>query len=93
MPATHEPCGRLWRYPGGGQIEHKLEPGWLLDGQIGRFFAPENAADINASQATGIGEARSVAHQAAGLSAAQRKKPHETPEMTMWLNLPRLFRK
>src|SRR6185312_15913048 len=34
--------------PGGGEIDGQLEPGWLLDRQVGGLGALENLADIRA---------------------------------------------
>ena len=36
----------------GLEIKHKLESGWLQDGQVTRFFAFKNAANINPGPST-----------------------------------------
>jgi hypothetical protein len=48
----------------GPEIDHKLKFRGLLDRQVGRLLAFENAAGVDAGQAVRIGYARSVAHQA-----------------------------
>jgi hypothetical protein len=50
---------------GGLQIEDQLEPGRLLDRQVGRLGALENLSGVNARLAIGIREARPIADQAA----------------------------
>jgi hypothetical protein len=45
--------------------DDQLEPGWLLDRQIGRLGAFENLPDVNADLAIVSQEARSIADQAA----------------------------
>jgi hypothetical protein len=52
--------------PCGLEVDHELELGRLHDRQVGGLGAVENAADVNTHLAVGIGELRSVAHQAAG---------------------------
>jgi len=50
----------------GLEVDDQLEPGWLLDRKIGRLGALEDLSGVNSSLAPGIGEAWSVADQAAG---------------------------
>src|SRR5262245_2059962 len=50
----------------GFQVEDQLNFGYLLDRQVGRFFALENAPSINASQAIRLRDGAAVTHQAAG---------------------------
>src|SRR5215471_3333643 len=52
----------------GFQVDDKLECGRLLDRQIGRLGSLEDLSGVNADQAKGGCEARSVADQAAGSS-------------------------
>src|ERR1700738_5060984 len=51
----------------GLEVDYQLECRRLLDRQIGRIGARENAADIGPGLANGSREARSVADQPAGL--------------------------
>ena len=48
------------------EIDHQFEFCGLLYRQVGWFCTPENSTGKDASQAISIGEAGSVAHQAAG---------------------------
>src|SRR6266446_391851 len=50
----------------GFEVDHKLEFGGLHDWKIGRLFALENAAGVDANLAKGIGKTGSIAHQSAG---------------------------
>src|ERR1700730_300275 len=59
--------------PGGLQIDDELELDRLLHRQVGWFLALEDAADVNASLANCISNARSVAHQPAGFGKRARK--------------------
>ena len=51
---------------GGFQVNDEIELGSLLDREVARFFALEDAAGIDAGLAIRIEEARPVAHQPAG---------------------------
>ena len=51
---------------GGLEVDHELELGRLHDRQVGRLLALENPAGIDAGLTIGVGDAGSVAHQAAG---------------------------
>src|SRR5207244_3922124 len=51
---------------GGLEVDVELDFCGLLDRQIGWFFALENAAGVDASQAVVICNAASVTHQATG---------------------------
>src|SRR5262249_23650991 len=46
--------------------DHELGFRGLLDRQVGRLFASENAADVYAGEAVRVRDAGPVAHQAAG---------------------------
>src|SRR5262249_34829558 len=50
----------------GPEINYEVKFRGLLDRQVGRLLAFENAASVDAGQAVRIGCARSVAHQTAG---------------------------
>ena len=52
--------------PGGLEIDDQLDFGGLLDGQIGRFLAFENAPGVESGQTLRVRNASSVAHQTAG---------------------------
>ena len=49
------------------EIDRELELDDLHDRQVSRLGSFENSADIDADLAIGVGKARSIAHQAAGL--------------------------
>jgi hypothetical protein len=48
------------------QVDHKLELGWLDDGQVGRLLALKNPTGVEGGLTIGIREARAIASQAAG---------------------------
>ena len=48
----------------GAEVDHKLDLGALLDWQIGRPFAFENAPAVDAHQANRFGAAGPLAHAA-----------------------------
>src|SRR5262245_66674656 len=50
---------------GGLQVDHELELGGLLDGQIGRLFAFQNSTSIHSRQPIQFREATTVADEAA----------------------------
>ena len=51
---------------GGGQIDDEIELGRLHDRKVGRLGAFEDAAGVDANLPKYFGQARAVAHQAAG---------------------------
>src|SRR6516162_609281 len=51
---------------GGLEVDDEFEFRRLLHGEVGRLFAFENAADIDANLVERIVEAAAIAHQAAG---------------------------
>jgi hypothetical protein len=51
---------------GGLQVDHELELGRLLDGQVGRLDAFENVAGVDANLTKTARDVGSVAHQPAG---------------------------
>src|SRR5262249_18572762 len=53
---------------GGFEIDHKLEPSRLHDGEVSWLLSVENAASINSSLAICLAEAGSVTHQSASHS-------------------------
>jgi hypothetical protein len=72
-PLDHLVCGGQQRLRdgeaerlGGLEVDHQLEPGWLLNRQIGGFFTLENPAGVDASLPLGIDITGSITHQAAG---------------------------
>jgi hypothetical protein len=50
----------------GLEVDAQLDLGGLLDRQVGRLFAFEDAGDITAGEAISVGEIGAVADQAAG---------------------------
>ena len=68
---------------GGLEVDDQLDFGRLLDRQIGGLLALENPAGVDAGLAIGIGNARSVAHQAAGRGElahmGRSRAPHGGP--------------
>jgi len=61
---------RLWHGEaerlGGLEIDDQLDPGALVDRQIGGFLTLEDPSGVNADLVKGSREARSIADQAAG---------------------------
>src|SRR5262245_28971136 len=53
-------------YLGGVEVDHELELGRLHDRQVGGLLALQNPSGIHTGLAICAGDARSVAHQAAG---------------------------
>src|SRR6516164_2840589 len=51
---------------GGVEIDHKLKLAGPHNWQVGRFLAFENPAGVDAALTVCLGNARSVAHKAAG---------------------------
>jgi len=47
------------------QVDHQLELGRLLDGQVGRFRAPQDLGELQRPLRLGLGELRAVGKQAA----------------------------
>src|SRR5436190_4233504 len=50
---------------GSFQVDHELEPGGLIDRQVGGLFALENPSDVEASPAIRIRSVVAIAHQPA----------------------------
>src|SRR6516162_2182127 len=61
---------------GGFEIDHQLEGRRLLDRQISGFCAVEDFCGVNAGQAKGGGEARSITDQAAGYGEFTQRIDH-----------------
>src|SRR6476661_9718156 len=50
---------------GGFQVDHELEPGGLIDRQVGGLFALENPSDVESGTTISIQSVVAIAHQAA----------------------------
>src|SRR5262249_31509015 len=69
----HQPLNRqAERYARGLRIDDKLELGRLLDRQVGRLGALEDAADIHGHLPIRVYDVGSVAHQSADLADVAR---------------------
>src|SRR5207237_953982 len=58
---------------GGVQVEHELEPGRLLDRQVGRLCTLEDFPGVDTGPAIRVADTRPVAHQAAGVDKLARE--------------------
>src|SRR6476660_5117608 len=61
QPGRHVKAERL----GGFQVDHELEPGGLIDRQVGGLFALENPSDVKSGTTISIQSVVAIAHQAA----------------------------
>src|SRR5712691_8544951 len=52
---------------GGLEVDHQLELGWLLDGEVGRLCSLEDFVDVDGGASEQVQKTRSIRHEPASL--------------------------